>query len=321
MSSTRDFAIDVEKGIFLLLIVIGHLWNIPDSVKFLLMPTDLIYVPIFFFLSGLLFKKDKYSFREFVSRKAKTLLLPYFSFFILFCICDWNLYLNTESFLLNAISSLVYGNGPSKALPLWFVSTLFFSSILLYVAASAKTRMLKCVIIGIYFSSFIFCDFYHVHLLFSIHRAAGGALIMYSGWLIKNTHLLNFEKNILFHIICFVIMGVGIYMHIGLLNEYTNHSLLSFPSSICGCIFITALSKRWLSKKHIVESFFTWLAKNGIIVLSVHYYIVCCISNVLKHNGIGAWISFFVQLFSVFLSIYLIIPLLKKIKPALWGFK
>ena len=129
MSSTRDFAIDVEKGVFLLLIVIGHLWNIPDSVKFLLMPTDLIYVPIFFFLSGLLFKKDKYSFREFVSRKAKTLLLPYFSFFILFCICDWNLYLNTESFLLNAISSLVYGNGPSKAFVVCFYVVFFFNPV------------------------------------------------------------------------------------------------------------------------------------------------------------------------------------------------
>ena len=134
MNRERDVAIDFEKGLFLFLIVIGHFWNYPDEIRFLIAPTDLIYVPVFFFLSGYLFNRGKYSFKDFLARKVKTLLLPYLSFFILFTLLDFNLYSNLKSVLYNSAVFLLYGDGPFKAPPLWFVSTLFSSSIFLYIA-------------------------------------------------------------------------------------------------------------------------------------------------------------------------------------------
>lgn len=59
IDKTRQFGIDNEKGVFLFLIVLGHLGNIPDSIRWLLTPTDLLYVSAFFFLSGWLFRKEK----------------------------------------------------------------------------------------------------------------------------------------------------------------------------------------------------------------------------------------------------------------------
>lgn len=56
-----------------------------------------------------------------------------------------------------------------------------------------------------------------------------------------------------------------------------------------------------------------------LIVLSCHFYIVCCASWILKHFKMESMISFVAQLISVFLGVYLIIPILKKCKPALWG--
>lgn len=44
----RKYWIDNLKGICLFFIVIGHLGKIPDELKYLLAPTDLLYVTIFF---------------------------------------------------------------------------------------------------------------------------------------------------------------------------------------------------------------------------------------------------------------------------------
>ena len=66
--------IDSAKGIGLLLVVIGHL-PIP------LVPVWIytFHMPLFFFLSGVVFSGKKYTFIEFLKKKVKSLVIPYFS--------------------------------------------------------------------------------------------------------------------------------------------------------------------------------------------------------------------------------------------------
>ncbi len=321
MTRERDVAIDFEKGLFLFLIVIGHFWNYPDEIRFLIAPTDLIYVPVFFFLSGYLFNRGKYSFKDFLARKVKTLLLPYLSFFILFTLLDFNLYSNLKSVLYNSAVFLLYGDGPFKAPPLWFVSTLFSSSIFLYIAASIKSRINRGGVFFAYLMVFVLCDYFNVNTPFSIHRALGAAIIMYSGLLLKEISLCNIRKIYIYLLlfICFVLMAWGINENIGVLNRFTKHSFLSIPSSIGSCILVTVVVKKYISKLFFFERPLIWIAQNGIVILSCHFYIVCCASWILKHFKMESMISFVVQLISVFLGVYLIIPILKKCKPALWG--
>ena len=74
---SRKNWIDNLKGICLFLIIIGHFGAIPNCIKWLLAPTDLLYVGVFFYLSGLLFNNKKYSYVGFLKQKVMTLLLPY----------------------------------------------------------------------------------------------------------------------------------------------------------------------------------------------------------------------------------------------------
>ena len=71
--------VDIAKGIGIFLMVMGHS-GIPRFMH------DWIYsfhMPFFFILSGFFFTAGKYAFGELVSRRARTILLPYVVFTVI----------------------------------------------------------------------------------------------------------------------------------------------------------------------------------------------------------------------------------------------
>ena len=132
---------DLLKGICLFLIVLGHMGTAPDIIRIAFLPTDVVYVATFFYLSGFLFQRDKYSFSEFCVRKVKSVLIPYFSISLLVSLLDWNLYLQTTEFIKLSIYNILMGDGAIKASPLWFVSTLFCANILLKIILKVLSQL------------------------------------------------------------------------------------------------------------------------------------------------------------------------------------
>ena len=117
--------------------------RIPALVGVIIRPTDLFYVTSFFFLSGWLFRDENYSFVDFLIRKAKSLLLPYFAISIAVSLLDWNLYLNTTQYLRDTFYSFLMGDGVPKASPLWFVSTLFFANVFLKLGSQLENKFVR----------------------------------------------------------------------------------------------------------------------------------------------------------------------------------
>ena len=72
--SNRILWIDAAKGIGLLCVILGHL-----GVPYLSTLVYTFHMPLFFFLSGIVFSGSKYSPAEFLKRKLKSLVLPYFT--------------------------------------------------------------------------------------------------------------------------------------------------------------------------------------------------------------------------------------------------
>lgn len=66
--------IDLAKGIGMLAVIWGHLMLGGSTNRFVYA----FHIPLFFFLSGLLFRRERYrNFGAFVGHRARTLLLPY----------------------------------------------------------------------------------------------------------------------------------------------------------------------------------------------------------------------------------------------------
>ena len=68
--------IDMMKGFAMILVILGHIWYIPQPLKICIY---FFHIPLFFFLSGFTFSIKKYtSFKPFFMKKFKTIMLPYF---------------------------------------------------------------------------------------------------------------------------------------------------------------------------------------------------------------------------------------------------
>lgn len=130
LSINRVESIDGLKGIGILFMVLGHM-------HFGKMFNHYVYtfhMPLFFLISGYLYKKPELLMKA-VGRKAKSLLIPYFSFGIGYWILWFVLHgRETETplepfwaLLFNGINGLVYESA------LWFLPTLFMVYLLFSV--------------------------------------------------------------------------------------------------------------------------------------------------------------------------------------------
>lgn len=92
-ANKRNVAIDVMKGIGIILMVIGHMHYSHSIEKFIYG----FHMPLFFWISGYLYKPPT-AIKVFIARKAKGLILPYAVFGILYTIIDGVVY-GEEAFL------------------------------------------------------------------------------------------------------------------------------------------------------------------------------------------------------------------------------
>lgn len=92
MEKKRNVTYDYVRGLAMLSIIIGHLYfysgRYVGSVIFEI--CDSIQIPVFMYVSGLLahVSVDKYGFRKLLSSRVIRLLFPFFSFYIIWGICD-----------------------------------------------------------------------------------------------------------------------------------------------------------------------------------------------------------------------------------------
>lgn len=76
IASNRDLSIDIAKGIGIILVYFAHAVNncYPKEI------IGAFHMPLFFFLSGLLYNPVKYSYSQFFIRRVKSLIVPLLSF-------------------------------------------------------------------------------------------------------------------------------------------------------------------------------------------------------------------------------------------------
>ena len=118
MADNRIQWIDVAKGIGILAVVLGH------SLQMGSFPYRIIYafhMPLFFFLSGVCFNRDRYTFARLLKRRTRQLLVPLFLFSALLILIRIP--------ILNYPASFSFTGFPFA---LWFVFVLFWAEVVGY---------------------------------------------------------------------------------------------------------------------------------------------------------------------------------------------
>lgn len=155
----RTAWIDIMRGILMITIVWGHVYNTGILRQYLYS----FHVPAFFFLSGFCFTY-RHNFRSFFYKRLRTIIIPYFFFsvvsIVIFFICSR--FVGSLSQLLECdpatnLIVMLYGNSKPEVmrynLPLWFLPCLFLTSCIGYceeAIVSLKGKPMRIVAIFIF---------------------------------------------------------------------------------------------------------------------------------------------------------------------------
>lgn len=134
MQTKRLSWIDICRGIGILLVVYGHALD-GNGLRYLIYA---FHMPLFFFLSGIVFHHKKYeSFWIYLKKDIRRILIPYLIFAFLSLLLWFFIGLpenhRTTSLFIYQFLSIFYGNGSGDGLAfnnlLWFLPCLFVTKL------------------------------------------------------------------------------------------------------------------------------------------------------------------------------------------------
>lgn len=276
--------IDYAKFLSILLVVFFH--SPPALEGFPGILLGLIRMPMFFFLSGLLFKREKYtSFISFVSHRSRQLLVPYFYFFLLFY-SYWLLYGKNhgnqddfEAAYYQPILEYLYGVPVLVCMPLWFIPCLFVIQCLFYLIFRKMDRTIATVLL----LSFPIIP-YFINLSntpFSLHEVCRG-ICFYGIASLYQKEIINLVKRktyvfvnliactTLYVLIAYILMKMEFSVWTYVLKTFTS-LLVIYPILILMKLLSDLFGKQFFIKK---------IASNTIIILAFHTYSIIALDRI-----------------------------------------
>lgn len=344
VNNNRIRWIDELKGAILVFICLGHIAGMvytPPSVKYIADLLTIIGVPIFFFLSGMLFKNKETSTKAYLQKKTKSLLIPYILLSILFTFFDPYIYNPTYlvnvlhyprlvlpellsinphiqaslEFFIGDICCTLLGISSRATLPLWFVFVLYFVTIA-YHWIFIKTKSQKVMaIIAILCAAMAFVLSY-VGMVG--HMKAGPILMAFFFYWLGTVFIRRFkwlEKIKFLHFVVVIVSLLCILFYLaptimkGIYFVNGNFPITkSFPFLVCsfagiisGVLLFRSLSPISSCGLGIIKGVLRNIARNSLIILATHYWAL-----VFYHLFLSPIVPLTYQLFSAIIFIVLI---------------
>ena len=312
MAKTRIEFIDLAKGICILLVMFNHITDFLEIHPPLNDMMKSFRMPLYFFLSGLFFKRYE-NFPLFILRKVNKLLIPFVFFFLLFSVLTPNLlfYLgyhvrNTDNIgFWNSISVIFnpsirsFSNGA-----IWFLLCLFWVNALFYLVVLLSEKMPKnkvlfiivtCLffgILGLYMSR------QKIYLPLYIDSAVVALPFFCCGFLAhRYTHILlpnKFDKYIPLAIIVLGLYTFIFAVKVVFMSFEFGNGFFLYTCGISGTLMIILITKK-LQK----IPFISYIGRYSIIVLCTHMMVMHAVSIPIK--------KFFENVYGQAASVFLVV--------------
>lgn len=271
MIKSRIKYIDTVKGIGILLVVIGHHLRIVSVFDWIYS----FHMPLFFIVSGYVYVPKDNDFKDFVRRKARTLLWPYFTFSIISIL--WSLFvkyvLHGEVDLFNnvVLSLSTYGNGP-----IWFLTSLFWAVILFEVGIRWNKIVQFSVIlsiIGIIISVFLkgYSELYLPvqYALRYVGRAFIGESFLAIGFylnrlVVKSSKILELS---MIGILGAISLLAFRFNSVDLVRCMIGNPFLYYLLALSGSLFLILVYKNTRIQDSVILNF---LGKNSLTIMAIH---------------------------------------------------
>jgi len=286
--------IDIAKGVAIIAMVLSHTYRGYD----LRVVIYAFLMPLFFFISGLFFRPDKYnSFGIFIKNKARTLLLPFICFYaisyVYWFFIERHIRQNSISVNpLNPIIGLIYGTDykyymlPNGAL--WFLTCLFTTETLLFLIIKTirKDVLIFITVLFIGISGYLISTFDVPKLPLSFNSSLIALFFTYSGYVLKNKiSILEKANRLLLIFIGIMLLSIMYFISLknGMINmdycKYFNPYMFMLAAFL-GIFGILAICKT-LNTNFLLQYF----GINSIIILGLSEPIKRIIIAVLSKIG------------------------------------
>ena len=283
--------IDIARGITIIAMIYAHSDLTAASTPFIFA----FHMPIFFILSGYLYKEPK-DFKTYVKKSIKKLLLPYgvtCALLAFLRICRYMLqpeyydYCGRKIIALKTIiSSFVgFGCGPAESAihfpfyeawsvgALWFFLT-FLWAVILFAVIMKLTKGWNEIERALLFLTIsmlgLAISFYGYWLPLDLDIAFFALIFMYVGYVLRQYLDGEMHALTIVLLICFYIIASMKYNSIGM-SVRSVSSALTIPLAIAGSILVMELSK-WLERvlPHIIIAMIVWFGRSAMTIVCVH---------------------------------------------------
>ena len=298
MMKERFIFIDILKGVSILLVAYGHI--IPGVIPEFTEYAGIFRMPLFFFVSGVLFNNEKYknNFIEFIQKRYRGLLVPFFYFSIIVLVAYSIIEKDYFCFLLKTLRNGWGGYA------LWFIPVLLLSQIIYYPfsrISSSKVRLVCLfVLAGCSYISSLLIGYIPYNLMLGFC----GAYFFGMGNLFKP--YLYYSKKIDFKkAFGFFVLGV-LFSFIYLISDDRPEWFINKVPSIVyyiapfGSILSLAMVALYIERSGwpLLVEFFSICGKQSYIILAFHQ-IICLIAQMYVPSKVAILIMIFSLAFLV----------------------
>lgn len=283
--------IDFAKALGMLTIMWGHIAT-GVSVRFVYA----FHIPLFFFLSGMVFRPDKYiSFLPFLKRKVQTLIVPY----IIYSVITWAIWAtfsyfshsSVENYWFPLFETLIAQGSEGYLIhnvPLWFVPCLFVVELAYYWISKLKDvwtvviSILLAVLGYILVNAVEFFDFttlpwsIEVAMLAMIFYCLGHQMIRHIGYA-KVQEAIGSRKilSVLLMIVAFILVCFGAN-HNGqpsMGHANVHNPVMFYLTAFIGIFGMIILSCLFSLSRFNVNGCLNglkWFGQNSFIAMAIH---------------------------------------------------
>ena len=302
-NSVRNKSIDCLKGIGIIFVILGHMQRY--------IPTNLViyiysfHMPLFFYISGYLYKKtyEEKKIKEYIKKRAKELLYPYISLSIVnfvWYILKNRSVVNLSKYLLSfAYSNYIFDVNYVGAV--WFLLCLFVVEVCYFILKKKiiNEKIFTVIISVLLFIGIIIVEFANFRLPFWIDIALFGIFFYHIGNLLKRwkeKNILRIEQKIILLIICVIFSIITIVLNysncynekllgrVDLLYLNVGNYLYFIIASILG-IFTWHIIAEIINENKILEI----CGRNTLLIMGIHIIILQIFGKLIDIINLGLY--------------------------------
>lgn len=283
--SKRIEYLDMVRGFCIIYMILGHIgfrsiWFDHYIHAF--------HMPIFYFISGFLFKNCALHIFDYIRKMIKKIIVPYFLWAIIFLIIDNKTALGSFGGIKTGLYHIfaINNDGLPIAGALWFLTSFFFCNIIFYILRKTLKNNLVLGVISLTIMIVGIClsKYFNINLWWSLNSALVGIGIYYLGYIMKNkiTMICNIKSKIV--VILMLIIHFFLIKETGYVNMRTGtypNTLMFIINPLLSFIVYANIATQMLKLKifSIPNKLIITLGRESIVPLCLNQIIILCLNK------------------------------------------